>query len=465
MKKKILELFFVILSLVCFAQEIDIQNVAIKTEVPEFVGLDSNKYSYIGTLVEKAFVDNSIKYLKLRNIKNHYYTSFEAEYFMKFQICYENSLYLIKCQLMDSSGNSLFECESKCVKTIPEIYENKGACDDLVFQLADKFQISNSDTYVVKQNVENKFSSEEFNNKETSKISSEKEVSVNEISAKSSKKEASKKLKKYKSSEKYYTAYISPKKIKSGEDLKDGWLHIYYRAETFSSYEIKIKDEWIKLHSENDSEVIEILPNKDYSCCTEDFIMKLIELKELKYGSLDNKIDLHNIIIERYGGSNSVYYLGDIGDEYNQDTIENIESEIAQIKQKNAEEKRKKEEKQARNEATIKEITKDFIYHGKEEEDRNCKLLENGALEEGHAYYIPFLQLQSGYGGSIAKIVYLFSESKPIYINYISEKVKVEVIEAGIADVFGQPVEIPITVVVTRGKGITNTPVILGVLE
>lgn len=57
------------------------------------------------------------------------------------------------------------------------------------------------------------------------------------------------------------------------------------------------------------------------------------------------------------------------------------------------------------------------------------------------------------------------SQSSAVYVDYISQKVKGEVVEAGVQSLFGQTIEIPLKVVVAGGKGITKTPVVLGLIE
>ena len=126
------------------------------------------------------------------------------------------------------------------------------------------------------------------------------------------------------------------------------------------------------------------------------------------------------------------------------------------------------EEKYAKLNATGKSIANGYIYHGAEEVEKNCKLFANGALESGHAYYISGFVVK--YGGSMAKIEYgdgffFSSQSNAVYVDYISQKVKGEVVEAGITDLFGKTIEIPITVVVAVGKGYSKTPVILGIIK
>ena len=131
-------------------------------------------------------------------------------------------------------------------------------------------------------------------------------------------------------------------------------------------------------------------------------------------------------------------------------------------------EKKAKAEKYAALNAKAKALAPGYIYHGAEEVEKNCKLFINGALEAGHAYYISGFVVK--YGGSMAKIEYgdgffFSSQSSAVYVDYISQKVKGEVVEAGITDFFGQTIETPLTVVVAAGKGYSKTPVVLGIVE
>ena len=92
----------------------------------------------------------------------------------------------------------------------------------------------------------------------------------------------------------------------------------------------------------------------------------------------------------------------------------------------------------------------------------------NDALESGHAYYIPGFVVK--YGGSMAKIEYgdiffLSYQSNAVYVDYISKKIKSEVVEAGIINFMGETVETPLTVVVAGGIGYSDTPVVLGIVE
>lgn len=139
---------------------------------------------------------------------------------------------------------------------------------------------------------------------------------------------------------------------------------------------------------------------------------------------------------------------------------ERIAKEAERIAKEEAE-KKAKAEKYAKLNAAGKSISNGYIYHGVEEVEKNCKLFANGALESGHAYYISGFVVKPG--GSMAKIVgfLLPSQSNAVYVDYISQKVKGEVVEAGI-DLFGVK---PITVVVAGGKGYSKTPVILGIIK
>ncbi len=131
-------------------------------------------------------------------------------------------------------------------------------------------------------------------------------------------------------------------------------------------------------------------------------------------------------------------------------------------------EKKAKAEKYAKLNAVGKALANGYTYHGVEEVEKNCKLFANGALESGHAYYISGFVVK--YGGSMAKIEYgdgffFSSQSNAVYVDYVNQKVKGEVVEAGVTNLFGQTIETPITVIVAGGKGVTKIPVVLGIIE
>ncbi len=142
-------------------------------------------------------------------------------------------------------------------------------------------------------------------------------------------------------------------------------------------------------------------------------------------------------------------------------------AEAERIAKEEAEEKAKAE-KYAKLNAAGKALANGYTYHGVEEVEKNCKLFANGALESGHAYYISGFVVK--YGGSMAKIEYgdgffFSSQSNAVYVDYVNQKVKGEVVEAGVTNLFGQTIETPITVIVAGGKGVTKIPVVLGIIE
>lgn len=206
-----------------------------------------------------------------------------------------------------------------------------------------------------------------------------------------------------------------------------------------------------------------------------DFIKNIIETDSTwidRLNSVSNE--------EKYNGHYTVYVYGrnegNFLDGYTTKvTIYNIEgvpsqeqieadkeaAEAERIAKEEAE-KKAEAEKYAKLNAAGKALAKGYTYHGVEEVEKNCKLFANGALESGHAYYISGFVVK--YGGSMAKIVggiLSSSQSYAVYVDYISQRVKGEVVEAGI-DSFGEK---PIRVVVAGGEGYSKTPVILGIIK
>ena len=57
------------------------------------------------------------------------------------------------------------------------------------------------------------------------------------------------------------------------------------------------------------------------------------------------------------------------------------------------------------------------------------------------------------------------SQSNAVYVDYVNQKVKGEVVEAGVTNLFGQTIETPITVIVAGGKSVKKIPVVLGIIE
>lgn len=129
-----------------------------------------------------------------------------------------------------------------------------------------------------------------------------------------------------------------------------------------------------------------------------------------------------------------------------------------------AEKKAKAEKRKARNDKA-KSLAKGYVYHGIDEDERNCKLFTGGALEEGHAYYISGFIVK--YGGTMAAIdSLLFSaRNSPVSVEYIDQKVKGEIVDAGLTSFFGKTMEIPLIVVVVGGKAPLRTPIVIGLIE
>ncbi len=145
-------------------------------------------------------------------------------------------------------------------------------------------------------------------------------------------------------------------------------------------------------------------------------------------------------------------------------TQEQIDADKAErIAKEEAEQKAREEAKiqkkiAADNKGKI--LAKGYVYHGVDEDEKNAMLFANGALEEGHAYYISMYMVFAGgsMGGAVTNI---FANPEYHYVNYASQKVKGEVVAAG-NTVFGN---FPVSVVVAGGKSPMNTPVVLGVIE
>lgn len=145
-------------------------------------------------------------------------------------------------------------------------------------------------------------------------------------------------------------------------------------------------------------------------------------------------------------------------------TQEQIDADKAErIAKEEAEQKAKKEaeiQKKLAVDNKGKTLAKGYVYHGVDEDKKNSMLFANGALEEGHAYYISMYMVAAGgsMGGAVTSI---FTNPEYHYVNYATQKVKGEVVAAG-NTAFGN---FPVSVVVAGGKPPMNTPVVLGVIE
>lgn len=110
--------------------------------------------------------------------------------------------------------------------------------------------------------------------------------------------------------------------------------------------------------------------------------------------------------------------------------------------------------------AVAKEIAKGYIYHGTSEETQNAKLFSAGALEEGHAYYIP-MYMAGSRGTTGAAIASIFETPKYHIVEYINQKVRGEVVTAG-QTIVGN---LPISVVVAGGNAPAYIPIVIGLIE
>lgn len=135
----------------------------------------------------------------------------------------------------------------------------------------------------------------------------------------------------------------------------------------------------------------------------------------------------------------------------------NNDKENEALKEKEALEKA---EKNKRIDAKGKEIAKGYIYHGVSEGGKNSELFDSGALETGHAYYIPAYIVYAG-GSMGGAVTNLFYNPNWQIVTYASQKVKGEVVGAS-KSIFG---ELPVSVIVAGGKAPTFIPVVLGLIE
>lgn len=119
-----------------------------------------------------------------------------------------------------------------------------------------------------------------------------------------------------------------------------------------------------------------------------------------------------------------------------------------------------KAKKDAEIDAKAKEIAKGYVYHGTSEGTQNAKLFSAGALEEGHAYYIP-MYMAGSRGTTGAAVASIFENPKYHIVEYANQKVRGEVVTAG-QTIVGN---LPISVIVAGGKAPLYTPIVIGLIE
>ena len=119
---------------------------------------------------------------------------------------------------------------------------------------------------------------------------------------------------------------------------------------------------------------------------------------------------------------------------------------IAEEKAKAEEEAKRLANRKVYNEEG-KQLAKGYIYHGIDEVETNIMLLQSGATEKGHAYYVPgfspykhspssmgYIYTQSDVDEAVLKLFglgYLSNNtSKPFYVEYKNDSVKAEIVKA-----------------------------------
>lgn len=181
--------------------------------------------------------------------------------------------------------------------------------------------------------------------------------------------------------------------------------------------------------------------------------------------AVEVEVPKNSLTFEAKNDYPKMYLFLHLSKDYEKRYYEKQAAEEAERKRLEAEEKAKRN---VQINAIAKEIAKGYVYHGIEEDARNCKLFASKALEEGHAYCISGFIVK--YNGSYGAIEYadgfLFSsQSSAVSVEYINQKVKGEVVEAGLTSFFGKTLEVPLTVVVVGGKAPLHTPIVIGLIE
>jgi hypothetical protein len=109
--------------------------------------------------------------------------------------------------------------------------------------------------------------------------------------------------------------------------------------------------------------------------------------------------------------------------------------------------------------AKAKSLASGYIYHGIDEDLRSGKLFDSGALEEGHAYYISNFVV-GGSGITAGVVTTLFRDPNYQVVDYVSQKVRGDVVGASQTGLGPAPV----TIVIAGGKAPLHTPVVLGLV-
>lgn len=215
-----------------------------------------------------------------------------------------------------------------------------------------------------------------------------------------------------------------------------------------------------------------IIPEQEF--CISKFNKNVYSYQKIekRYNNSD-KYEIYAIFHNETDDNEGYVEVVDIEGLLSIEELKRIETEKAQYEKKLKEEReaaeqkriaeqkeKDKAEKNKRIEAKGKEIAKGYIYHGVSEGGKNSELFDSGALETGHAYYIPAYIVYAG-GSMGGAVTNLFYNPNWQIVTYASQKVKGEVVGAS-KSIFG---ELPVSVIVAGGKAPTFIPVVLGLIE
>jgi len=238
------------------------------------------------------------------------------------------------------------------------------------------------------------------------------------------------------------------KKGAKGFIVKNARLYRVYGSE-YKVNEIKIDGNYFERLNPNFEEQVE--DDKKYT----------LYLKVKKYGNFLYGCK-YITILEKIEGLRTV-------DEINAELLEREKAEEIEKQNKREIEKKLIEAKKRTHNEKGQFLAKGYIYHGVDEKEKNEKLFNGGALEEGHAYYIsPYIVIDGGNMGATGNNHYgSFYKSYPHHlVDYVNRKVKAEIISVVKKELGLSGVEIlPISVVIAGGKAPIYTPVILGLVE
>ena len=144
----------------------------------------------------------------------------------------------------------------------------------------------------------------------------------------------------------------------------------------------------------------------------------------------------------------------DIEDVENLRTKEEVEASKAPVLQRIEQVNQKYKELPEIYDKKGAELSKGYVYHGYNERERNVKLILNGALEKGNAYYIPDFEVDGSWAVfTVGHYADFTPKTKSIYIYFANQNLKASLVDTGIANV----------IVINDGKA-SNTPTVIGIV-